>query len=168
MNTRFVASAVGLALIGALGIAAPASAERPLIRVFDNRESGPYKFGNCGYRVQAGYYGNVPYVQLKTRNSGCLTYGYDPDDQSPPGSPPGAYVSAQTISPSGYGLDAGPLVSLTRVARNGVTVTQATAPAGRRFMQGSHSAADAGYRVCATSYYGNVCDTGVIDVYPFQ
>ncbi len=139
-----------------------ATAEQREINVYNNYESGPRYYRNCGYRVQAGYFGNVAYLQLKARNTRCRISGVD-SPESVPGRPYGSYAEVDTLFPG-----SSPTVTIKRATKSGVTTTQATGPAGGRFMQGAYSAADAAYRICSTSSTGNKCDTGTVDVFPFQ
>lgn len=141
-----------------------ATAEQPQVDVFNNYQSGPLHYRNCGYRVQAGYYGNVTYLQLKARNTSCRISGLDSPDTTS-GRPYGSYAEVDTLFP---GNPSPPTVTIKRATKSGVTTTQATGPAGGRFMQGAYSAADAAYRICSTSSTGNKCDTGTVDVYPFR
>lgn len=162
MRTKILVLTTLAGVILASGFPGSATAEQPQVSVFSNYESGPLYYRSCGYRVQAGYYGNVAYLQLKARNTGCRISGLDSPD-SIPGRPYGSYAEVDTLRPGEP-----PTVTIKRATNSGVTVTQATGPAGGRFMQGSYSAVDAGYRICSASPTGNKCDTGSVDVFPFQ
>lgn len=164
MRTKLlVLTAVTVGVILASSFPGSATAEQPKINVLSNYESGPLYYRNCGYRIQAGYYGNVAYLQLKARNTGCRNSGLDSPNSDPYRS--GSYAIVQTIRP-GTGLT----VTRAQATKNGVTTTQATGPAGGRFIQGAYRdyAVDAGYRICSASPTGNKCDTGKVDVAPFQ
>lgn len=158
----------GLIVLSALALTVPlvlpsaAAAEQKVVHVFNNRDSGLLRYRNCRYRLQAGYYGNVAYLQLKARSTSCRPRGVDRPNSAPRGRPSGSYAEVDTIHRGQ------PAVTIKRSAGKGVRLTQATGPVNGRFMQGAYSAADAAYRICSTSSSGSKCDTGFVDVFPFH
>ncbi len=158
--------ALALAIVACAGLLpASASAERPLIKVDQNKESATQRYGDCTYRVQAGYFGTAAYVQVKLLSDKCVWSGIDnPDTSGSSSAPGGGYVYIGTLRTG----EASPYAEFTPFNRRGPAIFQADDTSGRGTFIGTRfPASEAAYRVCSSNTIGWWCDSGRIDVFPY-